>query len=116
MADERRKHERANLKRDDIPGSFFIDADGESFQFTNVNDVSISGMGIDTPFPLEKGAAIGLRYIADDFQLRLNGTVAWCETGAEEGSHRIGVQFDPANMNDNVMFFMTLREYVDDFE
>lgn len=112
---ERRKHERANLKRDDIPGAFYIDVGDKSHQFFHVNDVSISGMGIDFQEQVPAGTPIALRYVSDDFRIELNGDVAWCEPQAQAAPFRLGIKFDPTHMDDNVMFFMTLREFVDDF-
>lgn len=115
MSKERRQHERANLNRGDIPGAFYLEAEGQTHQFVQVNDVSISGMGISVPIALKPDTKVGLRYISDDFRIELESVVAWCEKPERGDLYRIGIRFLPSNMNENVLFFMTLREYVDDF-
>ena len=109
-----RNHERKNLVHDQIPGRFVLEYGGEAFVFSQVNDVSISGMGVLVALPLVVGDKVGLRYESDDFTVAINAEVVWVEK-IHDGVYRAGIQFSNENMDDNVMLFMTLREYIDDF-
>lgn len=113
MSREKRGYDRENLVRADIPGAFEIEIDGTSHAFGKVNDVSISGMGINMPMSLTVGKPVVIRYVSEDFRVALNANIAWC-VKSDDG-FRIGVQFSTENLDANVMFFMTLREYIDDF-
>lgn len=112
---ERRTHERKAIRRDDIPGEFTITVGGEAFSFNEVHDVSISGMGLSFQQALKEGEEVTLEYNSDSFSVSLVATVSWCEKNNHNESYRIGLRFSCGSMNDNVMFFMTLREYIDDF-
>lgn len=110
---DRRNHERRSIQYTEVPGSFFLDVNGTTHTFTMVHDVSISGLGITFPLKMPVGTALVLRYVASDLEIHLNGTIVWCEEG--EPNQRYGIKFDSSDMNANVLFFMTLREYIDDF-
>jgi len=114
MALERRIHERKALSRN-IPGAFYVDFGGHSHPFTHVSDVSISGMGVVLPADIPSGAEVGLRYESRDFNMNLRGTVAWVNRRAGAADGGMGINFATDDMDSNVMFFMTLREYIDDF-
>lgn len=113
MTDERRGHDRESLAKAEIPGKFLIESGGESQSFTQVCDVSISGMGLVLNKALSTGQEIVVKYISEDFSVGINAVVAWCVPDAED--HRVGVQFSSEDLDANVMLFMTLREYIDDF-
>ncbi len=115
MSVERREHERKNLRTEDVPGQFTIDTDNEVLVFSEVNDVSVSGMGVRLSQALEEGQAVVTKYLSTDFQIALPATVAWCHE-RDDGDYDVGVSFSSDNMNENVLFFMTLREYLDDYD
>lgn len=115
MALERRIHERKTLSRN-IPGAFFIDFAGRSHPFTNVCDVSISGMGVALPAEIPSGAEVSLRYESVDFNMNLRGTIAWVRKSNGSAENGMGINFATDDIDRNVMFFMTLREYIDDFD
>lgn len=112
MSDERRNHERKPVCSELIDGQFAAICGDKTLAFTMVDDISISGVGIVLPEKLENGAELRLRYSSEGIDLEVRGSVAWV-VDSEQG-FRTGVHFDSQNMNDNVMFFMTLREYIDD--
>ena len=115
MSDERREHQRANLRRDDIPGTFYMIANGQRHPFVQANDVSVSGMGVELDTELSEKLEVSVGYLSDDFSVELTATVVWCRPAPEGGQFHVGLQFSDARVNDNVLFFMTVREYVDDF-
>jgi len=114
MSRERRKHERIPLGHTDVQVKFSIEIDGVSHEFNKVADVSISGMGLVLPIRVEVGAKIVLRFNSSDLNVELEGEVVWVETVGER--HFIGVQFDSSNVDNNVLFFMSVREYLDHFD
>jgi len=114
MNSDKRNHERKNLASDQIPGLFSISVKGDKIEFRKVNDVSISGMGIYLENAIDVDKDIQVSYESDDFSVTINAEVAW-KVNAEDGGIRIGVQFSNESMDDNVMLFMTMREYIDDF-
>ena len=99
---------------DKIPGSFHIEYGGEKHAFHLVNDVSISGMGIYLDNKIPDQTEVIVSYVSEDFQVAISGSIIWSEQ-LTDNSFRMGVQFSSDNMDDNVMLFMTLREYIDDF-
>ncbi len=109
---ERRQLDRENL-RQDIPGLFEIAVNGSTEIFNQVNDVSISGMGIKLQHPLELGQTVVISYSASDFSLKLKASISWCTKKDED--FFVGVEFSTDNVDTNVLLFMTLREYIDDF-
>ena len=114
MNSEKRNHERKNLASDQIEGIFSIIVKDEKIVFDQVNDVSISGMGIRVDHFLDKDQPIKVCYESDDFNIEINAEIVW-EEKLEDNTFRIGVQFSNENMDGNVMLFMTMREYIDDF-
>ena len=116
MFEDQRKHERKNVRSDEITGSFFIEVDDDCIAFSRVNDVSISGTGLILERPIETGRQITLKFISGDWQIAIKGEVIWCDEIAEEpGAHRMGIEFDGADMENNSLFFLALREYIDHF-
>ena len=114
MNSEKRDHERKNLASDEIQGKFSIILKNEEIEFSDVNDVSISGMGIRLDHFVEKGTPIQVSYVSEDFSVLINADIVWTEK-LEDNFFRIGVQFSNENVDNNVMLFMTMREYIDDF-
>jgi len=114
MNSEKRNHERKNLDYDQIPGKFEVDFAGEKIEFNQVNDVSISGMGLLFPRAIPAGEPIRISYESEDFGTAIDAEVIWDEK-LSDGVFRLGVEFSTKNMDDNIMLFMTLREYIDDF-
>ena len=114
MGEERRGHDRESLVRADFSGAFSIEINGQPHVFTQVNDVSISGMGIILSQSVPAGTPIVLKFVSEEFDLAINARAAW-STPDEQGGYRVGVQFSTEDLDANVMFFMTLREYIDDF-
>ncbi len=116
MKEDRRGAPRGRLRRDEVPGRFYLIVDGESFELDDAHDVSVSGMGITLARPLAVGTSVRLGYEDDSFRLELGADVAWCEPQPQGA--RLGLRFspDPLQADDNALFFMTLREYLDDFD
>ncbi|MDH4276053.1 MAG: PilZ domain-containing protein [Gammaproteobacteria bacterium] len=118
MRGERRKYQRAAIQGTGVPGEFHLHTGGQSFQFTRVHDVSISGMGVSMPISLLKGEIVSLNFRSTDFSMALAGKVMWCVSQEPEAGcpFRVGIEFDSGQQNDSAVFFMTLREYLENFE
>jgi len=111
---EKRNHERKSLAFEQIPGKFQVNIEGELIEFNQVNDVSISGMGMLLSRSVMAGQAIQVGYTSDDFSTSIDAEVVWAEK-LSDGNFRLGIEFSEKRMDDNIMLFMTLREYIDDF-
>ncbi len=111
---DKRQHERANLAYEQIPGKFHIGIGSERIEFNQVNDVSISGMGILLDSYLATKSNITIGYEAEDFNVQIQAEVVWQEKLSDD-VYRMGIHFSNHNVDDNVMLFMTLRNYIDDF-
>ncbi|MDH5728905.1 MAG: PilZ domain-containing protein, partial [Gammaproteobacteria bacterium] len=99
-----------------MPGRFIIQVGENEYEFSQVSDVSVSGMGLSLAVAIEKDTEVVLRYESDDMGLALHGKIMW-QSNAETDTHfRYGVQFAPEDADTNVMFFMALREYIDPFD
>jgi len=116
MLTELRANVRDNIHLEEINGAFHVDAAGEHFETLFVNDVSVSGAGIQLSAPLEVGSNIDLTFVAGDWSICVDGKVIWCSLDSGEhlleDCYRIGVKFNPQNDHNNVIFFMASRSIV----
>ena len=71
-------------------------------------------MGILLDHHIPENSNVQVSYQSDDFSVSIGAEVIWNEK-ISDNVHRMGIQFSNENMDDNVMLFMTLREYIDDF-
>ena len=114
METEKRSHQRKNLAYEQIPGNFLIEVGETKHVFTQVNDVSVSGMGMLLDREIAPDTEVRISYHSPEFSVGIGATVIWSEKLGED-VYRLGVKFAIDKMDDNVMLFMTLREYIDDF-
>lgn len=119
MLAESRVVSRENIQLEEILGQFYLDAGDKHFNDTFVNDVSVSGAGIQLPAPLEVGSNIDLTFVAGDWNISVQGKVVWCSMDSnkklaegKDSNFRVGVKFNPRNTNNNVIFFMASRSMV----
>jgi len=112
MGEERRNYDRQPISSALISGSFLLTCRGQDILFDEVEDISVSGLGVVIPTRLENGVAVEIAYRINDRQVTACGHVAWVVAG-EQGFHT-GIHFDPVNMNENVNFFMCMREFVNE--
>ena len=116
MTDEKRKHPRKGFDSSTDEFSFYLEEKGQLYEIRNVHDVSISGVGIHIPGKFNSGQKITLKYESPDYHLSIDGTVAWCDNSATIGSCRLGVEFDAGNQEDNTLFFLAVRKFLDPFD
>ncbi len=114
-----RDDNRQKIQLEEVNGYFELDSEDVHFESTIVNDVSVSGAGIELPVPLEIGSTVALVFTAGDWSISVEGRVVWCNTVRVDSleqnktdSFRMGIKFNPENNNENVMFFMASRAIV----
>lgn len=122
MLRESRENERKPLVAPDKGATFFIESNGARYPFDKVKDVSVSGAGIQLPVPLTPTSSVVLGFDQEDYQVRVQGTVVWCQALEEERTavpnqqnYRMGVRFSPLDLKNSSMLFLALREFIDPF-
>ena len=122
MLRESRENERKPLVTPDKEAVFFVESNGARYPFDKVKDVSVSGAGIQLSVPLVPTSAIVLGFEQSDYQVRVQGTVVWCQALEEAYTddtapqhYRMGVRFNPLDIKNSSMLFLALREFIDPF-
>jgi len=116
MTIDKRKHPRKGFSSSADECSFYLEEKGQLYEIKHVQDVSISGVGIHLPRKINIGQKIILKYESHDYHLSIDGMVAWCDNAATIGSCRLGVEFDVGNQEDNALFFLAVRKFLDPFD
>lgn len=112
---DRRRHPRGRFRDDDTGTFFAVRVADRELDIVDVHDVSISGIGLRLIEPLKIGQSVVLRHEAQDFQISVQGTVKWQKPASGEFCD-FGVEFSSADMDTNILFFMSLRKYLDNFD
>ncbi len=113
MTGEKRKYPRKLFRPDDHDFSFYLQDKGGSYEISNVQDVSISGVGVGIPRSFNIGQKVSLQYDSEDYHLTIDGTIVWCDGSVNSGSCRLGVEFDADSQEDNTLFLLAVRKYLD---
>ena len=118
MTDERRKDERKRFRMGDCAGDFFIvESNGKTYEASDVQDVSISGIGLTLSNPnFDVGEKIKLIYESEGLRITVAATIRWYSFISEEKGCKLGLQFDPNQGDMNLLIYMALREYYDNFD
>ncbi len=114
--EEKRNEARSGITLEDHHNLFFLEKDNDRQAIVRIRDVSISGVGINMNQPLDASMPVSLTYDSDDFKLTINGITAWCNPVEEGNSFDMGIQFNANDPNDNSLFFLAVRKYLDDFD
>lgn len=113
---DRRRHERKQLKTES-GGVVFLARIGEDMvDIESVHDVSISGIRLGISRSMKIGQNVELVAKESDFSVSVIGTIRWTAPQPEDGSHVYGIEFDRKDMDNNILFFMSLRKYIDGFD
>lgn len=112
---EKRQNARCGLVMEDQEIQFTLMQNDKTFAINRVRDVSISGVGLEAQQEFSKGEQLSLAYNSGDFQLSINGTVMWC-TAQDNNNFALGIKFDMENRQDNALFFLAIRKYLDEFD
>src|SRR3569623_1277584 len=116
MLPESREHARKALLGPEDAQAFFLESDGACYPVLRVNDFSGSGAGILLPVPVPPTTPVILGLVQDEGQIRVQGTVVWCETVEEEATeaadarYRHGVRFHHRDAINSSLLFMALRD------
>jgi hypothetical protein len=114
---EKRRDVRSSIAIPEQKLRFSLRSDAGTHTIITMRDVSISGVGIETPgdVNLQPGMKITLEYAEQDFALAIDGAIIWCNPSHSDRC-MMGVKFDPRNQRDNCLFFLALRKYLDEFD
>lgn len=118
MFTDTREHQRSKIALHSRAGVFRLSVLGREFEFEEVDNVSVSGTGMRLPVVLDQGTPVTLTYTEKDWILTISGEVAWSSRNPRLNhypSYHVGIRFDPENMQENALFFMALREFIDPF-
>ncbi|MEK7321481.1 MAG: PilZ domain-containing protein [Pseudomonadota bacterium] len=122
MSDDRRRHERRIVRIPDNKAFFRLHIHDQWHAIDNVHDASISGMGIHFTQAIASGTPVKILFVSRDFEIVLNARIRWCQNETQEPGlsengdvYRLGIEFDPKHLEDNVLMFMALRKYLDGF-
>ena len=113
MSVEKRYNARGALSVHSSDTHFFIKSENGVYAITRVQDVSLTGVGIETSYRLKPGEQIVLKYRSSDLQISVEGTVAWCNPCGEQ-SYTMGIAFRPGDKERNSVFFLALHRYLDE--
>jgi len=114
--EEKRSSTRSGITLENHHNLFFLEQDNEKLAITHIRDVSLSGVGINVSRPIDASAPIALTYDSDDFTLTINGVTAWCNPKEGGDGYSLGIRFNATDPNDNSLFFLAVRKYLDDFD
>lgn len=112
---ERRRHERQLFSERQDELHFSICVQSEEYPVITAQDVSISGIRICIPGYFAVGEEMRLRVAMEDFEVTLLGAIRW-RRELDDGVCEYGVEFANDDMDDNILFFMSLRKYLQDFD
>lgn len=112
---DRRRHERRSFKEIRGGVQFSVRIGERMADIREVHDVSISGMRLSLLGQLNAGQSLELIAKEDDFSVSVIGTVRWVKP-ASDGGTEFGVEFDNHDVDNNILFFMSLRKYLDGFD
>lgn len=113
MSGEKRFNARGSVTVHPNETRFFLKSENGVYTITQVHDVSLSGVGIETRYPLRIGEVITLKYRSSELQISVEGTVAWCNQSKSQ-VYSIGVSFLPGEKERNALFFLALRKYLNE--
>lgn len=111
MGIEKRKHERKPILMDRCEGTFTLEVQNAFHEILQVQDLSISGMGITLPVYVDPGRPVKIFYAEDDHIVSLTGTVTWCKEHRSSSSFRIGICFDDPYRDAKHAFHVIMSRY-----
>lgn len=116
LHEERRRHQRKalNIKRGGV--EFAVQIGGDVLTISEVHDVSISGIRLLLERSLNTGQELTLSAREGEFSISLVGNVRWCRKSTDHEGFEAGVEFSNMDMDNNILFFMSLRKYLDGFD
>lgn len=115
MGEEKREFERGALSEEQPNAILFLRSSNGIYAITRIIDISLTGAGIESRFPINPGERVVLKYRGRDCRFAIDGTVAWCKSGKDRKCS-LGIAFARENGERNALFFLAMRKYLDDFD
>lgn len=113
---ERRRHARARFRDESGGVKFIVRLEDQLCDILGVHDVSISGIRLESARQLPVGQSLELIAQESDFSVSVLGIVRWGASAEPGRSFEYGVEFDNSDIDNNILFFMSLRKYLDSFD
>lgn len=113
---DRRRHARKQLNTESGGVVFLARLGDEMVDIQSVHDVSISGIRLGVNKSIKIGQNVELIAKESDFSVSVVGTIRWTAQQQDDASHVYGIEFDNKDMDNNILFFMSLRKYLDGFD
>lgn len=113
---DRRRHARVKFRGESGGVKFTVRLDDQLCDILAVHDVSISGIRLELARQLTVGQSLELIAQETDFSVSVLGTVRWGASAEPGRSFEYGVEFDTTDVDNNILFFMSLRKYLDSFD
>lgn len=111
---DNRRETRSSVNLQGQTDSFYVEFVDQTIPIINIRDVSITGVGLEIDQIIDKGETVELGYNSDDMELKVKGTVIWCDTSTT--SVMLGVEFSKETLQENILFFMAMRKFLDEFD
>lgn len=116
MFSDSRAYARMPIPKYYTGGSFHLIEGEREYHYIRANDVCETGIGLDLPSPLERGASVKVRYTSEGWRADVGGTVMWCVRADRIGvsmrsyqNYRIGIRLNAENGQTSAMLFLTLK-------
>lgn len=113
---DRRRHARMKFRGESGGVKFTVRLEDQLCDILAVHDVSISGIRLELNRQLSVGQSLELIAQESDFSVSVLGTVRWGASAGPQGTFEYGVEFDSSDVDNNILFFMSLRKYLDSFD
>lgn len=113
---DRRRHARVRFRGESGGVKFTVRLEDQLCAILAVHDVSISGIRLELARQLAVGQSLELIAQESDFSVSVLGAVRWGATTEAGRCFEYGVEFDNSDVDNNILFFMSLRKYLDSFD
>lgn len=113
MGVEKRVNARGVITVRSKEARFFLRAQDGVYTITRIQDLCLTGVGIETRYRLKPDERVVLKYRCGDLQVSVNGTVTWCEPHPDQ-VYAIGIAFLPEEKARNSLFFLAMHKYFDE--
>ncbi|MDR2876663.1 MAG: PilZ domain-containing protein [Chromatiales bacterium] len=114
MSINNRTNARGTIIAPSKDASFFLHAKTGVYAVSSAQDLSLTGVGIETRYRPALGEEVVLKYRHNEMQVSVTGTVRWCEQQSDR-TYAIGIAFLPEDKTRNSLFFLALRKYLKEF-
>ncbi|MBL1259423.1 MAG: PilZ domain-containing protein [Thiotrichaceae bacterium] len=96
--------------------AFHLSINDVSYEISDIQDVSVTGVRILMATPLSEGSLLTLSYLADDLEMSIEAKIIWSELDDESGLFLTGIRFNPIQTDLSTLFFLAFRKQLDRFD